>query len=243
MLFPMSGNLDEEETQEYRVPPAPTQPQLAGWPASPRAARPPGMVDKDPAPPNTPGWPGNNPPASAPAHWTSSDAATRAAVHVARERPSAYQASGFVALGAIVLLLFGLVLAVVGAAGLVAGDGLVAWLRQGAAALDVSLPPKQLLNQAIGVMAAVALTVGLLHVLGALGVLAHRNWARWLGATVALLGTLVTTLGLYTAVSANSATVSVPTEALVIAVVVAALYAYSLLALLFGRRPLPAQGS
>jgi len=100
---------------------------------------------------------------------------------------------------AVVLLVFGVAQLVGGALGTV----FVASLRRafGQALRDAGLRIEATaLTSVLAAVFVVLLLVGVLHVVAAAGVLAHRNWGRVLGLLLGALGVLIGAILLYRAI-------------------------------------------
>jgi hypothetical protein len=139
-----------------------------------------------------------------------------------------------VILGALWLLIAGLVTTLIGVVLLIGGRLLE---QVGGDALTTAV------GGSLTIVAAVLLVVGILHLLSAIFIWAHRSWARFIGILLAALGTLAG-LGILF-VTVNRVTLSdgtvigpppggVQTTALIVNGIPFALYAITLLALLVG---------
>jgi hypothetical protein len=217
----MAGSRDEEETREHQVvperPPLPDEP--AHVPARP-ALRPADAPGASPTPYPT-GWaPSAQPPPTS--HWTTP--------------ATYYPTSAAVVLAAIVLLVAGLLATLVGGAIIVAGSLFTAVLRDGGTgSFPFGSAPTEFFDSAADVfriIGGVTLVGGLLHVIAAIGIFAHKNWARALGVLLALLGTLLGAAGVYGALYFTIQ--DGPMTGLATVVVFLVAYAFTLLALLLG---------
>jgi len=87
----------------------------------------------------------------------------------------------------IPLMIYGLIIVLIGAGLLIVRSFVDDVIRQGS--LDASLA--QSVRDAIAVVAVIILIIGILQVLAAIGIWAHKGWGRWLGIVWGVLGTLI----------------------------------------------------
>jgi hypothetical protein len=170
----------DDDTKELPIPVAHVPPVRR--PASPPQG--PSAADRQTSPPAAAAgreparqWQELSPP---PGYW-----------HAAR-----YPTNPLVILAAMVLLVFGLVVTLIGILGLIGGVFLIALLgdlltTELAIAFDLD---------AFATLALVAFGVvligGVLHLLASIGIFMHRSWARALGMLLAALGTLLGGVGI-----------------------------------------------
>lgn len=247
----MAGNRDDEETREHAI--SPERPPGPDTPAEPPTQA-----------PASPGWPGpaggqpqlpgqawqpttGMPPANrpSPTGWGPQPPAPTGPTPTTYWSAPTYPTSAFVVMAATMLLIFGLLISLVGALGLVFGSVFADLMRTAASQMPIfGAPSDAALNDiqnVISIIFGVVLVVGILHLLAAIGVFAHKNWARALGVLLALLGSVAGALGVYGALWFTSQDGPMTGVAAVVVFLVA--YAFTLLALLFGgshfsRRPL-----
>jgi hypothetical protein len=104
-----------------------------------------------------------------------------------------YRSSPLAVLGGVVLILFGLAVALLGAWTLTQGPELSDLVRRLTKVdLLVFQPTREQLETAFSLTPGLLMVFGVLQLLVGAVVLAHRGWARWLGILLALLGLLVT---------------------------------------------------
>ena len=227
----------------YPAPPQPPtypQPPAAGWPSQPPMPGQP-IQGVPPAPgwqPGPQGYPAppqgqwqqpgyGAPPGYAPVGYG-------AAPGWAAAQPWAgpvYRTSILAALAGVVLITFGLAVALLGGWTLTQGpqlSDLLSQLRR--VDLIVFQPTRDQLQASFSLLPAVLMVFGLLQLLVGAVILAHRGWARWLGVLLALFGLLVSVVALI----ATMALIPGTSVQLMIAVVLLLGYAYVLLALFAG---------
>lgn len=208
---------DTRELPESAVPPPPAKRPAPLPPPAPPAA--PTGYQPQPAPP-TAGW--QRPihvqqPGPPPAYW----------------QAARYPTNSLVVLAAVILLVFGLLVTIVGVIGLMGGMFIVALLSdlltaELATAFDVDAFATVVL-----VGFGVVLTSGLLHLLSSIGIFMHRGWARAIGALLAALGTMLGGAGIAFVLQDAFPGQDVG-RALTIPAIVAVGYGLSLLALIVG---------
>jgi hypothetical protein len=142
----------------------------------------------------------------------------------------AYKTSVLVALAGVLLILFGLGVAVLGGWVLTQGPELGRFIRDNDIAIFGTQIQRDTLKAILEPMPGILMVLGVLQLLVGAVILAHRGWARWLGGLLALLGLLVSIVAL----SAVIALVPGVSVQLGIAVVLLLGYAYILLALIAG---------
>jgi hypothetical protein len=135
-----------------------------------------------------------------------------------------------VALAGVVLIIFGLAVAVLGGWTLTQGPELGRFIRDNDIAIFGTHIQRDTLKTILEPMPGILMVTGVLQLLVGAVILAHRGWARWLGVLLALLGLLVSVVAL----SAVLALVPGVSLQLMIAVVLLLGYAYVLLALIAG---------
>ncbi|MEP7378568.1 MAG: hypothetical protein ABI725_03300 [Chloroflexota bacterium] len=230
----------DEETKEhpaYGAPDAPAPPRMA--PMSPAMLPAPPANPQSPIYPQPPpsAWPGQSqwqqpgygaPPTSGqPAYGT---APAYAPVQTWGGATPIYRSSFLVVLAGLVLILFGLAVAVLGAWTLTLGSDLGRFIRDNDIAIFGRQIERDTLKAVIQPMPGILMVGGLLQVLVGAVIVAHRNWARWLGVLLALLGLIASVIAL-SAVLALVAGVSVQ---LLVASALVVGYAFVLLALIAG---------
>ena len=142
-----------------------------------------------------------------------------------------YRTSVFVALAAMLLVIMGVVLAVLGAWLLTQGPALgdlVQRLRS--VDLVVFKPTRDQLRSLVSASPGTLMVFGVLQLLIGAFVLGHRSWARWLGVLLALLGLLFSIV----AVTSTMALVPGASVQLIVASALLVGYAIVLLALIAG---------
>ena len=202
-------------------PPPPTYPQplAPGWPQGPQGY---------PAPPQAqwqqPGY--GAPPGYAPQGYGAAPGWAAAQPWPA----PIYKSSILVALAGVVLIIFGLAVALLGGWTLTQGPELGRFIRDNDIAIFGTHIQRDTLRSILEPMPGILMFLGVLQLLVGAVILAHRGWARWLGVLLALLGLLVSVVAL----SAVLALVPGTSVQLMIAVVLLLGYAYVLLALIAG---------
>ncbi len=215
----------EPQTQPWQQPP-PAPPPVVAPPPGPAAAPPPPQQWQQPAqtwqqPPPAqwqappPGY-GAPPPGygAAPQQWTG----------------PLYSTSALVALAGLVLVVFGLFVAVAGAWSLTQGPEIGRFIRDNDIAVFGRQLDRETLRAALTPMPGVLMVVGVLQLLVGATIFAHKGWARALGVLLSVLGVLVGVFAVSTAV-ALAPGLSVP---MLVALVLLLGYAYALLALIAG---------
>jgi hypothetical protein len=252
---------DDEETKEHPTYPEVPPPVEPVPPGSSSAEGPPGApltVDPleptttinvappaPPAPPSYPqppaqGWQGPPPgAANLPGQWQSpgygqagygGPPGNQAAQTWGVAAPS-YGTSVFVALAAMLLVIMGVVIAVLGAWLLTQGPALTDLVqRLRSVDLLVFKPTRDQLRAVVSASPGTLMVLGVLQLLVGAFVLRHRSWARWLGILVALLGLLLSV------VAVTSAMALIPGASVQLIVASAFLIAYAIvfLALIAG---------
>jgi hypothetical protein len=204
------------------APPAPVVPN-PGWPGQP------------PGPPNFPSaQPGSGQPGYAQPGYSAPGYAAPPGYTPAQPWVAAaptYSTSSFVVLAAMVLVILGVAVAVLGAWLLTQGPQLNDLIqRMRSIDLLVFKPTKDQLKAAFSASPGALIVLGVLQLLVGAFVLAHRGWARWLGLLLGLLGLLLSI------VAVTSAVALVPGQSvqLIVAIVLLVGYALVVLALLAG---------
>jgi hypothetical protein len=142
-----------------------------------------------------------------------------------------YGTSVFVALAAMLLVIMGVVIAVLGAWLLTQGPALTDLVqRLRSVDLLVFKPTRDQLRAVVSASPGTLMVLGVLQLLVGTFVLRHRSWARWLGILVALLGLLLSV------VAVTSAMALIPGASVQLIVASAFLIAYAIvfLALIAG---------
>ena len=240
----VTGVEDDSPTQELQLPTPPSQPSPPPPPLPPSGSwraggdpqqwqqtgqqwqgQPPGPPQQWQQPPagwQQPGqWQGQPPPY--PQGWTPQGR---------QWTGPQYSTSGLVAMAGLLLVLFGLVIAVAGAFGFTQGNELGRFVRDYADRIAVfgQRIDREMLRAFLSAMPSVLVVTGLVQLLVGAGVLAHKGWARWLGALLSILGVLVGVFAVSAALALAPGT-SVP---MLISIVLLLGYAFVLLALLAG---------
>lgn len=196
----------DEDTREYPVFTGPyPRPTLAG----PSGKVP--AIGQAPSPPPA-AWPGEG---SALGRGLRAPAVSSAAVE---RRAATYGTSVLAATAGIVLLLFGVILTIVGGAGVALPD-LMDQVVRIARDADLDLRGREL-RTLLTTGAWVGLVLGVLHLSSAFGVFGHREWGRLVGLALALPGTLLGAYGVAQSLTLSQAGIVVgaaPVAAAVIA--------------------------
>jgi hypothetical protein len=135
-----------------------------------------------------------------------------------------------VAFAGLLMIVFGLALAVFGAWTLTLGPDFARFIRENDIAIFGRQTDRETLRTVMQPMPGILIVLGVLEVLVGAFILAHRGWARFLGALLALLGLLVSVISL----SAVLALVPGLSAQLVIAISLLIGYAIILLASIAG---------
>jgi hypothetical protein len=246
---------DTKEHPIYPEAPPPVEPVPPGassgeGPATPASVDPreptttvnvaPPVAASHPQPPPNQGWPGQ-PPAAAnlPGQWQQTDYPTPgygapAAYPTAGPYGAAaatYGTSVVVALAAMLLVITGVALAVLGAWLLTQGPALTDLVqRLKSVDLVVFKPTKELLRSLVSASPGGLMVLGVLQLLVGAFVLGHRSWARWLGVLLGLLGLLFSIVGL----TSTLALVPGVSVQLIVAIAFLIAYAFVVLALIAG---------
>jgi hypothetical protein len=142
----------------------------------------------------------------------------------------AYKTSILVALAGLLLITFGLAVALLGGWTLTQGPELGRFIRDNDIAIFGTQIQRDTLKAILEPMPGILMVLGVLQLLVGAVVLAHRGWARWLGVLLALFGLLVSVVAL----SAVLALVPGVSVQLGVAAVLLLGYAYIVLALIAG---------
>jgi hypothetical protein len=142
-----------------------------------------------------------------------------------------YRTSVFVALAAMLLVIMGVVLAVLGAWLLTQGPALSDLVqRLRSVDLVVFKPTRDQLRSLVSASPGTLMVFGVLQLLIGAFVLGHRSWARWLGLLLALLGLMFSIV----AVTSTMALVPGASVQLIVASAFLIAYAFVVLALIAG---------
>ena len=197
------------------APPSIAPPPIAPAPAAPLAVDPleptttvhvVSAPPVSPTPPPSQAWSGPPPgAANLPGQWQSpgygqpgygAPAAYPAAQPYGAAAPT-YGTSVFVALSAMLLVIMGIALAVLGAWLLTQGPALSDLVqRLRSVDLVVFKPTRELLRSVVSAFPGTLMVLGVLQLLVGVFVLGHRGWARWLGVLIGLLGLLFSVVAL-----------------------------------------------
>ncbi len=208
--------------QPWQQPPAqPAQPTGQPWQQPPQQPIPSeGWQQPQPPAPGQP-WQQQPPAWTGQSGWGQPDAARR-------QQPP-YGSSPLAILAAVVLLIFGAFLTLIGGVGVLAGSLLDdATMRQAREQLSEINPTIRVEDviALLGVVFGFLLVLGILHLVSAIGVFLHRQWGRIIGILVAVLGTL---LGVLMVTGAAQAGVRAD---LTLPLIIAIAYGFSLFALI-----------
>jgi hypothetical protein len=199
----------------YPQPPAYSQPPNQSWPGQPPAAA------------NLPGqWQG---PGYGQPDYGGQPGYPQAQPHGAAA--ATYGTSIFVALGAMLMVIMGVALAVLGAWLLTQGPALgdlVQRLRS--VDLVVFKPTREVLRSMVSASPGALMVLGVLQLLIGAFVLGHRGWARWLGVILALIGLIFSIVAL----TSTLALIPGTSVQLIVAIAFLVSYAFVLLALIAG---------
>lgn len=252
---------NDEETKEHPVypdAPAPAEPvPTSPLSAEPAPAAPPAVDPLEPtttinvsppvppAPPVYPqppnqGWQGPPPgAANLPGQWQSENygqpgygapPAYPAAQPYGAAAPT-YSTSVLVALAAMLLVIMGVVLAVLGAWLLTQGPALSDLVqRLRSVDLVVFKPTRDQLRSVVSASPGALMVFGVLQLLVGAFVLGHRSWARWLGVVLALLGLLFSIMAL----TSTMALIPGASVQLIVAIAFLIGYAFVVLVLIAG---------
>lgn len=200
------------------APPSYPQPPSPGWPGQPSGPQSfPGQQGQWQSPGyGQPGYGG--PPAYPVAQPWGAAAPTRGT-------------SVFVALAAMLLVIMGVVLALLGAWLLTQGPALSDLVqRLRSVDLVVFKPTRDQLRSVVGASPGILMVLGVLQLLIGVFVLGHRSWARWLGVVVALLGLVFSIVAL----TSTMALIPGSSVQLIVAIAFLVAYAFVVLALIAG---------
>jgi hypothetical protein len=132
--------------------------------------------------------------------------------------------------GGLLLVLFGLALAAIGAWAFTQGPEIGRFIRDNDVAVFGSQLDRETLRAVLSPMPAVLIVIGLLQLIAGAAVMAHKGWGRALGLLLALLGLLVSLFAVSMAL-ALAPGASIP---VIVAVVLLIGYAFVVLALMAG---------
>lgn len=199
----------------------------------------PGMSPSPPAYPQPPnqGWAG--PPPQGAANFPSQQGEWQQPGYAPGYAPAqgwaaaapTYGTNILVALAALLLIVFGIAVAVLGAWLLTQGPALEDLIhRMRSVDLIVFKPTRDQLEAAFSASPGALMVLGLLQLLVGVFVFAHRGWARWLGVLLGVLGLLLSIVAL------TSALALVPGTSVQLMIAIALLigYAFVVLTLLAG---------
>jgi hypothetical protein len=142
-----------------------------------------------------------------------------------------YETSPLVIIGGVVLLIFGLLLMLVGGVGVAVSGAIDQLVTQIGPVPGMEDVPLRALRDILIVIFGVALVLGILHLISSVGVFLHKQWARIVGIILAVLGTL---LGVLSVASAVGTPDQAGSGDLVVALVMAIAYGFTLYALAAG---------
>ena len=224
------------------IPPtAYPQPPGSGWPGQ---VAPQGYPPQPPGQWQQPGYgasPGYGQPGyGQPGYGQPGPGAAPGWTPAAQQWPAAaptYRTSVLVALAGLVLIIFGVAVVVLGAWTLTLGSDLRRFISDNDIAIFGRQVDHETLRAIISPMPGVLMVLGVLQLLVGAVILAHRNWARWLGVLLALLGLIVSVIAL----SAVLALVPGMSVQLIVASVLLVSYAFVVLALTAGGAHFTAQ--
>jgi hypothetical protein len=141
-----------------------------------------------------------------------------------------YGSSALVSLAGVVLILFGIAVAILGGLTLTQGPEIGRFIRDNDVAVFGRQIDRETLRTILSPMPGVLIVIGLLQLVVGAVILSHRGWARWLGVLLSLLGLIIGIVAL-SGVMALAPGASVP---LMISAVLLVGYAFVLLALIAG---------
>lgn len=215
--WPAGGS--QQPGQAWQQPAEPTQQPTGGWqqPQQPPAQpwqQPPNQVWQQPQQP--------------PSQWGAAPAWGPEAQYDA-----GYPTSPMVAIAAIVLLVFGLLVTLIGGLGAALGGVIENALRELAETETTGLEGFDLsgLSDVFLVIFGILLVIGILHLVSAIGIFLHKQWARVIGILLAVLGTLIGVLGL---VGASNVAASMDGSEWIVPIAMAVGYGFVLFALIAG---------
>ncbi len=133
-------------------------------------------------------------------------------------------------LGGLVLVIFAIGVAFLGAWMLTQGPEIGRFIRDNDVAVFGSQLDRETLRSILSPLPGVLMVIGLLQLIAGAGVLAHKGWARAIAILLSLLGVLV---GIFAVSTAIALTPNDPAT-LIIAATVLVGYAVALLALIAG---------
>lgn len=141
-----------------------------------------------------------------------------------------FGSSALVSLAGVVLVLFGIAIAILGGLTLTQGPEIGRFIRENDVAVFGRQIDRQTLQAILSPMPGVLIVLGLLQLVVGAVILAHRGWARWLGVLLSLIGLIAGVV----AVSGSMALAPGLSVALMISAVLLVAYAFVLLALIAG---------
>ncbi len=141
-----------------------------------------------------------------------------------------YGSSALAAVGGLILVLFGLTVAALGAWSFTQGPEIARFILVNDIAVFGTQIGRETLRTVLSVTPAIVVVVGILQLLSGAGIFAHKGWARALGLLLALFGLLVSLFGVSMALALARGT-SIP---VIIAIVLLVGYAFTVLALIAG---------
>jgi hypothetical protein len=248
---PPDSSAEHEETDVWQTPPAPptTPPPSQPWrPSGPDATAsaaapvawqqptaPPPSGTPQPPPPGPWQQPGQQPygqaqyPSQAqyPAQMPYGPQGAYAAGPPAASRRGTSVAA---VLGGLLLLVLAVGMAVAGGWLYTQGNEMGRFIRDNSISLFNNPIPRETLRSLASILPATLIVFGVLELLFAIGVLAHRSWGRWLGMLMALLGVVASVLAVAVALALESSLTLPALEGLTLLVA----YALTLLLLLAG---------
>ena len=241
-----------EETEPWQAPAAGVVAAGAAWQQPSAAPQQPAAVPQQPPPPPQSAW--QQPPGQQPAQqygyaqqpypqqqYPQQQYGYPQQPYPQQPYPGAYPAqqpyagpefgtSALVAFAGMLLVIFGIGVALIGAWALTQGPEIGRFIRENDVAIFNRQIDRQTLSSFLSPMPGVLMVIGLLQVIAGAGVFAHKGWARAIGILISAVGLLVSIFAVSTAL-ARAPGLSLP---MLISVVLLVGYAFVLLALFAG---------
>lgn len=133
------------------------------------------------------------------------------------------------AVAGLVLVIFGIGVAVLGAFGFTQGAEIGRFIVNNEIGLFGNPVSRDTMRSVLSVTPAALVVSGLLMLIAGAGVFAHKSWARWLGILLALVGLLVAIFAVSIAFALAGSSV-----ALIVSVILLIGFAFALFGLLVG---------